>query len=109
MQERLRPQAKFLDHGVERAGIAPMAPEYALDIEGRCVEPFRCVHHLRGTNEEEDRIGIDKAADQPGTGDAIDFGSTTRHPQRSALRVFWRQSLGADQQLAVILPGFKSA
>ena len=73
--ERFASQPQFVEHRVERATLAAMAPEYAFDIERRAVEALRNRLHFRWRDEQEYGFGIDKAADEPGTGDAIDFRS----------------------------------
>ena len=73
--ERGASKAEFVEHRVECAELTPMAPENALDIEGRAVEALRDRLHLRGRNEQEHGFRIDEATDQPGTGDTIDFRS----------------------------------
>ena len=62
-----------------------MAPEHALDVEGRGVEPLGDGRDLRRQHEQEHRIGIDEAADQPGAGDAVDLRAAARHPDGAAL------------------------
>ena len=38
-------------------------------------------------HEQEHRVRIDEAADQPGAGDAVDLRPRARHPDRASLRV----------------------
>src|SRR5215472_6965677 len=80
VQERLRSQAKLLDHCIERAGLAAMTPEHALDVERRGIEALRHARHLGGADKEKDGVWIDEATDQPGASDAVDLRSATRHP-----------------------------
>jgi len=51
-----------------------MAPEHVFDVEGRGVIAFGDAHHLGGCHKQDDRAGIEKPPDQPGTGDAVDLG-----------------------------------
>ena len=62
-----------------------------------------------GWTNRNTAFGIDEAADQPGAGDAVDFGPRAGHPDRAALFVARRKLVGADQQLAGLLPGFETA
>ena len=80
-------QAELLDHHVEGAELAAVAPEHALDVEGRGVETLGDRRDLRRRDEQEHRIRIDEAADQPRAGDAVDLRPRARHPDGAALRV----------------------
>ena len=108
-EERLGGEAELLDHGVEGAGLAAVAPEHALDVEGRGAEALGDRRHLRRRDEEEHRGGIDEAADQPGTGDAVDLRPRAGHPDRAALGVARRQAVGRDQRQAGLGPGEEPA
>ena len=90
-QQRLGGEAQLLDHGVEGAGLAAMAPEHVLDVERRGVEPLRHGRDLGRRHEQEHGSGIDEAADQPRAGDAVDLGPRPRHPDRAAAAVARRQ------------------
>ena len=69
-------QAEFVDHDVERAKLAAMAPEHTLafDVEGHGVEPLGDCRDFGRIHKEEYGLRIDEAADQPWTGDAVDLG-----------------------------------
>src|SRR6478736_3455808 len=73
--ERLGVQTELLDHHVEGAKLAVMAPEYAFafDVERHGIEALRDRRHFGGRYVEKHCVGIDEAADQPGTGDAVDL------------------------------------
>ena len=75
LRERFGSKPQFVEHRVERAELAAVAPENPFDVEGRAVEALRDRLHFRWRDEQEHGFGIDKAADEPGTGDAIDFRS----------------------------------
>ena len=62
-----------------------------------------------GSTNRNTAFGIDEAADQPGTGDAIDLRPRARHPDGAALLVARRQLVGAHQQLAGLFPGLEAA
>ena len=50
-------------------------------------------------HEQEDRLRIDEAADQPGAGDPVDLGPRAGHPDGPALRIARRQlGLGHHRQ-----------
>ena len=85
-----------------------MASKHALDVERRGIEALRDARHLRGADKEKNGVGIDEATDQPGAGDAVDLRPATRHPQGMTLFVTRWNLIGADQQLAGLLPSFKS-
>ena len=70
-----------------------MAPEHAvaLDVEGRGLEPLGHAGHVGWRHEQEQGIGIDEAADQPGAGDPVHLGPRPRDPDGAALRVARRQ------------------
>src|SRR5216683_6190531 len=66
--------------GIERAAFALMREFHAIDV-------IRNPARLSGNSEDlilrdvdELCIGIDEAADQPGTGDAVDLRVLARHP-----------------------------
>ena len=61
----------FLDHHVESAFFAAMAPVDALDVEGRSAEAFGDAHDFAGRHEEKHCRRIDKAVDQPRTRNAV--------------------------------------
>ena len=74
----LSPNSSTMMSKVHR--LAAVAPEHILDVEGRSVEALRDRLHLRRGDEQEDRRRIDKAADQPGAGDAVDFRAALASP-----------------------------
>src|SRR4029434_4972444 len=59
------------EHGVERAVFADMAQFDILDVEWNATAFTRHVDHLIRIDEEDARVRIEKATDQPGAGDAI--------------------------------------
>src|SRR5215510_7624381 len=66
--------------GIEAAQWPLMARLHVGNIIGNGRLLFGFGAHPVGRNEEEFRVRIDKATDEPGTGDAIDFGPLTRNP-----------------------------
>ena len=68
-----------------------MTPERPFDIEGSAAELLRDRFDFGRRHEQEKRVRIDEAADEPGTGDAVDFRPLARYPEGSALPVARRQ------------------
>src|SRR5262249_13444505 len=89
-RKRIRTEPKLLKHHVKSALNAPLVPERPSDVEGRCLELLRYSHHFGGPDEEEDSLAINKAADQPGAGDAHDFRPCPRDPDGAALGIACR-------------------
>ena len=102
-------EAEFVEHGVEAAALAPVAPGDALDVEGGGGEALGDARDLGRVDIEEDGLRIDEAADQPGAGDAVDLGPGAGHPEAAALRIARRQLVFRDQRQARRLPGPKAA
>ena len=67
-------EAQFAEHRVEGAAFAAVAPENPFDIEQRGIETLCDRLNLRRRDEEEHGFRIDKAADEPGAGNAVDLG-----------------------------------
>src|SRR5262249_41005852 len=109
VEKGLRSETKLLDHRIDRGGLAAMTPEDALDVERCGIEALCDARHFWGTDKEKDGVRIYEATDQPGTGNAVDLRPTTRYPQGVTLVVTRWNLIGADQQLAGLLPPFKSA
>ena len=107
--ERRAGEAERLDHRVEGAALALMAPEHAVNVERCGIEALGHRLYLGRGHEQEDGIGVDEAPDEPGTGDAIDLGPRARHPDRASGRVASRQFTGIDEQAARGAPGFEPA
>ena len=84
--ERLGREPELLDHHVEGAALAAMAPEHALDVERRGAEALGHRLDFRGATNRNTALGIDEAADQPGAGDAVDLGPRARDPDGAARR-----------------------
>ena len=103
-QQRLGRQPERLDHDVEGAELAAMAPDHALDIERRGIEPVGDGLDLRRRHEQEHRARIDESADQPGTGDAVDLRPRSGDPDRAPVPVALRHALGRNQRQARLLP-----
>ena len=108
-QQRLGAEAELLDHDVEGAALAAVAPEHALDVEGRRREALGDGLDLGRRDEQEHRVRIDEAADQPRAGDAVDLRPRARHPDRAALAVARRQLVGWHQRQAGVRPGLEAA
>jgi len=71
--QRRRVKAELGQYGVEGAALAAMAPEDALDVEWHGTETIGHGGNFAGGDEQEHRVAVDEAADQPGAGDSIDF------------------------------------
>ena len=78
-----RPNSSIIMSKVQRSPL--MAPERVLDIEGRGAEAACHTFDFRWCDEQEHGGRVDKAADEPGAGDAVDLGPRARHPDRAAL------------------------
>ena len=63
--ERFAVQAEFLDHHIEGAELAAVAPEDPFDVERRCTKSVRDIRDLGGRDEKEDGGRIDETADEP--------------------------------------------
>lgn len=98
-------QAEFSQHHVKAAQVAAVAEEHAFDVEGGGVVAFGHALDLGRGDEQDHRARIDKAADQPGTGDAVDLGPRARDPDRAALPVARRQAGRVHQRQPGIAPG----
>src|SRR5262245_23676021 len=109
MNQRLGCEAEFRDHRIESAGFAAMTPERVLDVERGGREALGHSFYLRGRDIQKNRRGIDKAADEPWAGDAVDLGPRACHPDRTAACVAaWKTRLGHERQLRRG-PGFEAA
>src|SRR5262245_36916787 len=85
--QRLGFKPEFLEHGIERAGGAAVAPEYTVDVKRRGVEPFGDGHHFWRQHEQKHRVRVDKAPYQPWTSDTVDLRPAPRHPDGAPLVV----------------------
>ena len=108
-QQRRRREAEFLDHHIEGAEFAAMAPEHVFDVEGCGIEALADRDHLRRRHEQEHRVGIDEPSDQPRAGDAVDLRPRAGHPDRASLCVARGQLFGGHQRQLGGLPAFKAA
>src|SRR5262245_15827821 len=108
-RQRLGFEREFLEHGIERTGGAAMAPEDTIDVEWRGVEAFCDGRDFRRQHEQKHRLGVDKAAYQPWTSDAVDLWPAPRHPYGAALVIARRQLIGANQDFVGSSPRFKAA
>src|SRR6185295_2525824 len=86
-----------------------MAPKYAVDVERRGVEPLCDGCDFWRHHEQKHRSGVDEAAYQPWTSDAVDLRPATRHPDGAALVVTRRELIGANQDFVDFPPSFKAA
>ncbi len=107
--ERFRGQAEFLQHHIEGAGLAAMAPEDAVEVERGSVEPLGDIEDFRLRHIKENRVAVDEAANEPGAGDAVDLGRDRADPDCAALSITRRQSGIVDQQGAGRRPRFMAA
>jgi hypothetical protein len=107
-QQRLGSQAEFIDHEIEGAFFAAMAPEHAVKIEWRGIVSCGHVRHLRGGDEQEHGARIDEAADQPRAGDAIDFRPRARHPDRAPLTVGRRYPARGQERQRGLCPALEA-
>src|SRR5215475_8519891 len=81
LQGRVGPQQSILVHERIEATQRPFMTEFDVrDIIGDRFLSSRFGQDLIGRYIEELRLGIDKTADQPGTGNAIDSGPFTGNP-----------------------------
>ena len=99
-QQRRGREPELLDHDVEGAELAAMAPEHVSPSMSKGVASKRSATPgtSAGGDEQEHRVRIDEAADQPGAGDAVDLRPRARHPDGAALRVARRQLVAGHQR-----------
>jgi hypothetical protein len=98
-------EPELLDHDVESAFFAAIAPVDPLDVEGRSAEALGDTHDLARRHEEEHCRWIDKAADEPRTRNAVDLGPFPRNPDCEPLWVTRRQFAFGDERQACFRPG----
>src|ERR1700686_4722935 len=70
----------LIDDRLEAAFAIVVPKFHSIHIEWNCWFTFRQFHDLRGRNEQELSLGINKLFYQPGTGDSINFHALSRHP-----------------------------
>src|SRR5437870_644974 len=98
IQGRVGPWQSILVHQRIEAAQRPFMTEfYIRDIVGDRLLCGRFGQDLIGGHIEELWLGIDKAADQPGTGNAIDFGPFTSNPFHRRLLSFMLPAGGAPE------------
>ena len=107
--KRVRVEAKFLNHHVKSALVAPVAPESFGNVKWGCLEANRYRGHLRGSHKQKQSFRIDEPANEPRTGDANDLGPRPRHPDGSAGRVRLGQLVRANKQLPAVTPSIVAA
>ena len=66
--------------GVKGTSIPNMAKLNVLHVIWRCIHLCGRCKHLVGWHVDEVGKGVDKAANQPGTSNAINLGMLARHP-----------------------------
>jgi len=86
-----------------------MAEELAFDVERSRLESLPDVVHLGRRHEEEERVRVDEAADQPGAGDPVHLGPRARGPARPSVDVPGWESVRLDEDLAGVTPRDVSA
>ena len=106
-QQRLGGQAEFLDHEIERAFVAAMAPKHAVKIERYRTVSLGHVWNLRGGDEKEYGAGIDKAANQPWASNTINFRPGASHPDGAPLTVQRRYFASGQQRQRGLFPALK--
>tara|TARA_R100000049_G_scaffold5346_1_gene15772 strand:- start:4515 stop:5318 length:804 start_codon:yes stop_codon:yes gene_type:complete len=102
-------KGEFPDHGVKGTLIAAMAPEDIFNIEGRGVELFGHSLDFRRLDKQELGVAINKAADQPGAGNAVDFRPMTGNPDGSSFRVVYGKGGRRDHGQFRIAPAEDAA
>ena len=85
-----------------------MAPLHAFNIERRGTEPVGDALDLRRRHEQEHRARIDEAADQPGTGDAVDLRPRSGDPDRAPVPVELRHARSRNERQARLLPAHEA-
>src|SRR5437763_185673 len=74
-------QLEMLDKGVERAEIAVMRERLGTrDVVRRRADLLGDREHAVGRDVNKFGVWLDKASDQPGTGDAVDLRTLARDP-----------------------------
>ena len=108
--ERLGREPELLDHRVEGAGLAAMAPEHALDVEGRRRRSARPPPATSaGATNRKTAAGSTKRRISQGQAMRSIFGPRARHPDGAAPRVARRQLGGGHQRQAGLRPGLEAA
>jgi hypothetical protein len=82
--ERRILDGEVLDQRVEAAALAAMRDVRARDVVRHRGATLGFLEHLRRRHVVEGRERIDEAADEPGTGDAVDLRALARDPARPA-------------------------
>ena len=101
-------QSKLLDHSVEGASIAAMAPEDILDIERDAAETLRYLHNIRRSNKQERGAWIDEATNEPGARYAVNLWPSAGNPNCSSPSINRRQLGEGNQRKLLLLPRFES-
>ncbi len=102
-------EAELLDHRIEGAAVATMAPEHAFDVERRRREPFGDRHDLAGATNRKAAFGSTNLRISQGQAMRSTFGlarvTQTVRPRSSRFGRFF----GVDKEPAGISPGLEAA
>ena len=93
----MRAEAELVQHDIEVAQGAAVAPVRPLHVERRVAKAVRHRGHLGRWNEQEHGCRVNEAADQPAASDAVHLGPGARDPERAALGVARRRVVGSDE------------
>ena len=107
MQQRLGGESQLLDHDIERARLAAMAPEHVLDVERRGVESLRHGRDLGGRHEQERGPRVDEPPDQPWAGNPVDLRPRACDPDRAAAAVAGRQFAHRNKRKLCLAPALE--
>ena len=88
-KQRWSSQSELVDHGVECAGVAPMAPKDILDVKWRASETLGHFHDIRLAARTETRRWIDEATNKPWTRDPVYLRASAGHPHSSTFEDQW--------------------
>src|SRR5215212_10355502 len=85
------------DNGVERAAVVHVPELDAFNVIGRSAYILSHLGNVIRRHVNKFRVRIHEAADQPGTGNAVNLGMFARHPF-----VFGRPALAARRKIALL-------
>ena len=108
-QRRLAFQPEQLEHGVEAAAFALVRDFDIGDVERDAAEFLGRRLDIGRIDEQDLRIGVDEAADQPGAGDAVDLRPPPRHPDAGPSRREAFEGLAVDHRQPGVAPGEAAA
>ena len=86
-----------------------MAPMGVFNVEGGGIEAVGNGGHFLGSHKKKNGGGIDKAPDEPGTGDAVDLRPGAGHPNGAAFGIALGDFCHGNKRQFCLLPINKPA